>query len=107
MFEGGRMEELTELCFRADAFYFELFKRYEKQLELERPQMGFLAEDCYTPSGQKECYPILAGVLEALLPVMQAIKKTFLAETHEYLRTFYAIIQQLKNYLPRRKMQKM
>ncbi|MDX2163944.1 MAG: hypothetical protein SFW07_00830 [Gammaproteobacteria bacterium] len=90
------MEELSRLCFVLDYFHEKLFQLHEDLLRLTPPLCGFLSQDCFHPSGEEECYPIIAGTLEAIFTIIESLKEHNPSLVHSYLRKLHADVAYVK-----------
>jgi len=86
------MHYLTELCVDINNFYYNLYKDYQRLLNLIHPNRVFLNDDCYIPGGEGECYPIIMQDLFSVDYILTRMKIYSPSEVHQHLRNLQSFV---------------
>lgn len=87
------------LSLALDLFHYELFYKYKSNLKLSEPDRGFVREDCFRPSGTRECLPVIEYSLNKVIDILKQLRVQKPKEVHAHLRRLYTCVQQVKSIL--------
>ena len=87
---------LTQLSLLLDQRYEQLYLSYHSFLSLTFPEYGFLAQDCFTPAGDEECYPCIEYSLRNMITIYQRVRLATPDHIHNYLGELFSFSQLIR-----------